>query len=145
MFFTSYIIYYTTIVVQSIQKISQSLYILLIYNATKMVYNITMMRDKTKALNNLTEVNKMKVKAYSSQCIGVTITSLHYYGEIVKTNKKSIKVNFNRFVKTEGKKTVIDIEYNGCGTFTFWKTINRDDKMVDIYKNTTIGIIEIAR
>lgn len=87
----------------------------------------------------------MKVKAYHGYCIGITVTGLHYYGEIVKTNKKSIKVNFNRFVKTEGKKTVIDREYNGYGTFTFWKTINRDGKMIDIYKNSTIGIIEIAK
>lgn len=87
----------------------------------------------------------MNVKAYSSQCIGIMITGFHYYGEIIKTNKKSIRVNFNRFVKTEGKKTVIDRDYNGCGTFTFWKTINRDGKMIDIYKNSTIGIIEIAK
>lgn len=87
----------------------------------------------------------MKVKAYSSQCIGIMITSFHYYGEIVKTNKKSIKVNFNRFVKIEGKKTVVDREYNDYGTFTFWKTINRDGKMIDIYKNSAIGIIEIAK
>jgi hypothetical protein len=104
-----------------------------------------MMRDKTKALNNLMEVNNMKVEAYSSQCIGMIITGFHYYGEIVKTNKKSIRVKFDRFVKTFGSKTEIDREYNGTYTFTFWKTINRNDKMVDLYKNTTIGIIEIVK
>lgn len=90
-------------------------------------------------------MNGMKVKAYHGQCIGTMVTGFHYYGEIVKTNKKSIKVNFDRFVKTEGKKTVIDIEYHDGATFTFWKTIERDDKQVNIYKCKSVGIIEIAQ
>lgn len=85
----------------------------------------------------------MKVKAYSSQCIGMIITGFHYYGEIVKTNKKSIRVKFDRFVKTYGSKTEIDIAYSGTYSFTFWKTINRDGKIINIYKNTVLGIIEV--
>lgn len=85
----------------------------------------------------------MKVKAYSSQCIGMIITGFHYYGKIVKFNKKSIRVKFDRFVKTYGSKTEIDIAYSGTYNFAFWKTINRDGKIIDIYKNTVLGIIEV--
>lgn len=85
----------------------------------------------------------MKVKAYSSECVGIIITGFHYYGEIVRFNKKSIRVKFDRFVKTYGSKTEIDTVYNRTCNFAFWKTIVRDGKMIDIYKNTVLGIIEI--
>ena len=92
----------------------------------------------------------MKVKAYTSQCIGMVITGLYHYGEIVKTNKKSIRVRFDRFVKIYGAKVVIDREYNGTYTFTYWKTITahygeNDGKTVDLYKHSIYGIIEMVK
>ena len=92
----------------------------------------------------------MKVKAYRSQCIGIVITGLHYYGEIVKINKKSIRVHFNRFVKTFGEKVEKDMAYDNTQTFKYWKTIvasygENKGKTVDLYKNSIYGYIEIAK
>lgn len=91
-----------------------------------------------------------EVKAYTSQCIGCVITGFHYYGEIVKTNKKSVRVRFNRFVKTFGRTVQKDIDYNGTYTFTYWKTITASygenkGKIVDLYKHPIYGYIEIAK
>jgi hypothetical protein len=69
-------------------KISESLCKKAVYIVQLLLYN----KNVNKTQINQTEVIKMKLKAYSSQCIGIMITGFHYYGEIVKTNKKSIRV-----------------------------------------------------
>ena len=83
------------------------------------------------------------IKAYRGTCIGVIITGYSYTGEIIKTNKKSIRVHLNHFTKTEGEKVVIDRECNITETFTFWK--NREDNGNAIYKNQLYGKIELTK
>lgn len=58
---------------------------------------------------------------------GMFITETFLNGEIVKVNKKSIKVNLTNTVVTENgkeKETVVNIE--GLHTFKFWKTVDED-------------------
>lgn len=93
-------------------------------------------------------MNGMKVEARNGTCQMLIITSYTYSGEIIKTNKKSIKVNLTHLTKMHGSKIVQELDMNRIETFTFFKTINdelNDGKEADVYKNKMFGIIRIAK
>ena len=46
----------------------------------------------------------MKVRAYEGSCIGIIIQSTEWQGEIIKVNKKSIRVRLTESTSMRGKK-----------------------------------------
>lgn len=46
----------------------------------------------------------MKVRAYEGSCIGIIIQSTEWQGEIIKVNKKSIRVRLTESTSKRGKK-----------------------------------------
>lgn len=67
----------------------------------------------------------MKVRAYKGSCIGAIIQSTEWMGEIVKTNKKSIRVRLNEVTSKYGKKVTYHNEgLNREVTFRFVKKLS---------------------
>ena len=67
----------------------------------------------------------MKVEAYKGSCIGLLIQSTTWKGEIIKVNKKSIRVRLTESTSTFGRKTTSHFE-NLCTekTYRFVKTLS---------------------
>ena len=57
----------------------------------------------------------MKVRAYEGSCIGIIIQSTEWQGEIIKVNKKSIRVRLTESTSMRGKK-ITDTPYNCAQT-----------------------------
>ena len=67
----------------------------------------------------------MKVRAYEGSCIGILIQSTEWQGEIIKVNKKSIRVRFTESTSKFGKKVTRHWEnLNTEKTFRFVKTLS---------------------
>ena len=67
----------------------------------------------------------MKVRAYKGSCIGLLIQSTEWQGEIVKVNKKSIRVRLTESTSKFGSKTTSHFEgMNTEKTFRFVKTLS---------------------
>ena len=67
----------------------------------------------------------MKVRAYEGSCIGILIQSTEWQGEIIKVNKKSIRVRFTESTSKFGKKVTSHWEnLNTEKTFRFVKTLS---------------------
>lgn len=81
---------------------------------------------------------------------GIFIYEKFITGEVVKVNKKSIRVNMNHIKRTTNGKVTYEGKMNETATFAFWKTVeNRQfgrnvGKKVSFYKNSTFGIIEVV-
>ena len=60
----------------------------------------------------------MKVEAYKGSCIGLLIQSTTWQGEIIKVNKKSIRVRLTESTSTFGSKTTSHFE-NLCTEKTY--------------------------
>jgi hypothetical protein len=105
-------------------------------------YTYKQTKTKQKTLEEDKEMESLKigtqVKGYSSRCIGTIIEANIYYGEIIKINKKSIKVHVVENVNTYGKKEVSRFNRNEEVTYKFWKTTS-DGK--NIYKSDLCGTI----
>lgn len=85
----------------------------------------------------------MAVRAYSGSCIGCVIQSTEYLGEIVKANKKSIRVKLTETTSKYGKKITNHQEgMNREVAFRFTKTLSNGK---DLYtsEGRLYGIIEI--
>lgn len=81
-----------------------------------------------------------KVRSYTSQCIGCIIESVTYTGRIIKANKKSFKVEFDRFEKKYGSRVVKEGSCKSVETFRFWKTCS-DGR--NLFKNDLGAIITL--
>ena len=67
----------------------------------------------------------MKVKAYTGSCIGLLIQSTTWEGEIIKVNKKSIRVRLTESTSKFGSKTTSHWEnLNTEKTFRFSKILS---------------------
>ena len=67
----------------------------------------------------------MKVKAYKGNCVGILIQSTEWQGEIIKVNKKSIRVRLTESTSKFGKKVTSHWEnLNTEETFRFVKTLS---------------------
>ena len=67
----------------------------------------------------------MKVRAYEGSCIGIIIRSTEWQGEIIKVNKKSIRVRLTESTDKFGKKVTGHLEnLNIVKTFRFVKTLS---------------------
>lgn len=81
---------------------------------------------------------------------GIFIYEKFITGEVVKVNKKSIRVNMNHIKRTTNGKVTYEGKMNETATFAFWKTVeNRQfgrnvGKKVSFYKNSAFGIIEVV-
>lgn len=85
----------------------------------------------------------MKVRAYTGSCIGILIQSTEWQGEIIKVNKKSIRVRLTESTSKFGKKTTNYQEnMNTEKTYRFVKTLSSGK---DWYKSEggLYGSIEI--
>lgn len=66
----------------------------------------------------------MKVRAYEGSCIGILIQSTEWQGEIIKVNKKSIRVRLTESTSKFGKKVTSHWErLNTEKTYRFVKTL----------------------
>ena len=65
-------------------------------------------------------------------------------GKVVKVNKKSIRVHLTHVKRTTNGQVTQEKDMDEMATFTFWKTIERQSRTVDIYKNSKYGIIEVV-
>lgn len=96
-------------------------------------------------------VNKMvEIHKGNNSMGGMFIYEEIITGEIVKVNKKSIRVHMTHVKYTTNGQVTREEDMDETATFTFWKTIDRQfgknaGKTVDIYKNSKYGIIEIVR
>ena len=67
----------------------------------------------------------MKVKAYTGRCVGILIQSTTWEGEIIKVNKKSIRVRLTESTSKFVSKTTSHWEnLNTEKTFRFVKTLS---------------------
>ena len=67
----------------------------------------------------------MKVKAYTGRCVGILIQSATWEGEIIKVNKKSIRVRLTESTSRFGSRTTSHWEnLNTEKTFRFVKTLS---------------------
>ena len=67
----------------------------------------------------------MKVKAYTGRCVGILIQSTTWEGEIIKVNKKSIRVRLTESTSRFGSRTTSHWEdLNTEKTFRFVKTLS---------------------
>lgn len=85
----------------------------------------------------------MKIKAYEGSCIGILIKSTEWQGEIIKVNKKSIRVRLTESTSKFGSKTTSHWEnLNTEKTYRFVKTLSNGH---DWYKSESglYGGIEI--
>ena len=85
----------------------------------------------------------MKVRAYTGSCIGILIQSTEWQGEIIKVNKKSIRVRLTESTSKFGSKTTSHWNnLNTEKTFRFVKTLSNGK---DWYKSEAnlYGGIEI--
>lgn len=80
-----------------------------------------------------------KVTAHKGSCIGCIITEFFYECEIVKENKKSVRVNIVKTTKKESGKKVLEFATSNIQTFSFWKEVNGKK----FFKNSIYGIIEM--
>ena len=85
----------------------------------------------------------MNIEAYKSHCIGIIIDSSTYTGNVVKVNKKSIRVQLNHIVAKHGQKIVRDTDYSATVTYKFWKTTS-EGRDIYVSDGRIYGIIEIA-
>jgi hypothetical protein len=87
---------------------------------------IKTVKGKQKGGNNMKNLEiGMKVKAYRGRCIGSLIQSTEWQGEIIKVNKKSIRVRLTESTSKFGKKTTSHLEnLNIEKTFRFVKTLS---------------------
>jgi hypothetical protein len=106
---------------KKIQKIS----IKLLTSKTKRVI-IKTVKGKQKGGNNMKNLEiGMKVRAYTGSCIGLLIQSTEWQGEIIKVNKKSIRVRLTESTSKFGSKTTSHREnLNTEKTFRFVKTLS---------------------
>lgn len=74
----------------------------------------------------------MKVKAYAGSCIGILIQSTTWNGEIIKVNKKSIRVRLTDSTSKFGSKVTSHYENVNVVTYRFVKTL---DNGKDWYKS----------
>ena len=66
----------------------------------------------------------MKIKAYTGRCVGILIQSTEWQGEIIKVNKKSIRVRLTESTSKFGSKTTSHWEnLNTEQTFRFVKSL----------------------
>ena len=73
---------------------------------------------------NNTQVG-MKVRAYTGSCVGILIQSTTWEGEIIKVNKKSIRVRLTESTDKFGSKVTGHREnMNTEKTFRFVKTLS---------------------
>lgn len=84
----------------------------------------------------------MKVMGHHGTCIGYIITEQKYFGEVIKVNKKSIKVRLNEVVVTKGGKETARYATNAVETYTFWK-VTSDGREVYTSPSRIHGIIEL--
>ena len=84
----------------------------------------------------------MKVMGHHGTCIGVIITEQKYFGEIIKVNKKSFKVQLNEVVVTEKRKEKVRYKTATVATYTYWKTLS-DGREVYTSPSRIYGIIEL--
>ena len=85
----------------------------------------------------------MRVRAYEGSCIGVQIQSTEWQGEIIKVNKKSIRVRLTESISKFGNKTTAHRDnLNTEKTYRFVKTLSNGK---DWYKSEDglYGRIEI--
>jgi len=75
---------------------------------------------------------------------GMFIYEKFIEGEVVKVNKKSIRVHMPHVKCTTNGKVTREYNIDETATFTFWKTVEMDDKTVDIYKNSKYGTIKVV-
>ena len=67
----------------------------------------------------------MKVEAYRSSCIGLLIQSTTWQGEVIKVNKKSIRVRLDESTSCFGRKMTSHWENLGAEiTYRFSKTLS---------------------
>ena len=86
----------------------------------------------------------MKIKAYTGRCIGLLIQSTEWQGEIIKVNKKSIRVRLTECTSKFGSKVTSHWENLSTEkTFRFVKTLSNGK---DWYKSEggLYGGIEIG-
>jgi hypothetical protein len=80
---------------------------------------------KTEGKNMKNAQVGMKVKAYRGRCIGSLIQSTEWQGEIIRVNKKSIRVRLTESTSKYGSKTTSHWEnLNIEKTFRFVKTLS---------------------
>jgi len=84
----------------------------------------------------------MKVQGYRSRCIGVLIQANRWNGEIIKINKKSIRVHLTENINTFGSRETSRWSISQDVTYTYWKTTS-DGK--EIYRSDArlYGIITL--
>ena len=67
----------------------------------------------------------MKIKAYKGDCMGMIIQSTEWHGDIIKVNKKSIRVRLTESTSMWGSKVETHRgNLNDEVTFRFVKTLN---------------------
>ena len=75
---------------------------------------------------------------------GMFIYEKFIEGKVIKVNAKSIRVHMTHVKCTTNGKLTREYDIDETATFTFWKTINKQSGIVDVYKNPKYGIIKIA-
>lgn len=86
-----------------------------------------------------------KVVSKRGYCIGYIITEFWMYGEIVKVNKSSFRVRFERTDKREKGNVVETIKASAEVTYKFWKEVNGKKLFVPTISGgkKIYGIIEL--
>jgi hypothetical protein len=84
----------------------------------------------------------MNVQGYKSSCIGLLIQASYWNGEIIKVNKKSIRVHLTENINTFGGKETSRRNISKDVTYTFWKT-TEDGKEIYRSDSKLYGIITL--
>lgn len=71
----------------------------------------------------------MKVTAYTGRCIGILIESTTWQGEVVKVNKKSIRVRLTESVSKFGSKEKGRWTMNHEVAYTFSKVLSTGEEL----------------
>ena len=86
--------------------------------------------------------NGMKVIGHHGSCIGYILNEPKYYGEVVKVNKNSFRVQLSEIVVKRSGKEVRRFNTNEVVTYTYWKTCT-DGREVYTTPSRLHGIIEL--
>jgi hypothetical protein len=101
-------------------------------------------KGKTKQMEdtNMKASTGMKVQGYKSSCIGILIQASCWNGEIIKVNKKSIRVHLTENINTCGGKETSRWNISRDVTYTFWKT-TEDGREIYRSEGKVYGIITL--